>query len=68
MMAAHGGSSLERSKEAKRFSEELNEDSVEYQQIMKLHSFNKIFKILIDKGACYNSKDVYGFSALLYSV
>lgn len=35
---------------------------------MKLHSFNKIFKILIDRGACFATKDIYAFSPFLYSV
>lgn len=71
MMAAHGGSSLPAGNvnQQKGLSEDqLNEESEDYQKVMKLHSFNKIFKILIDRGANFSSKDIYSFSPLLYSI
>lgn len=68
MMAAYGGSALERNKDSKANSADLKEESEEFQKVTKLHSFNKIFKILIDRGACFQQKDIYQFTALLYSL
>ncbi|KAL4474135.1 hypothetical protein ABPG72_002860 [Tetrahymena utriculariae] len=68
MMAAHGGASQKASSEATNIKKKFDEDSEEIRRVLKLHSFNKIFKILIDKGACFATKDAFQFSALLYSV
>ncbi|KAL4429775.1 hypothetical protein ABPG74_004412 [Tetrahymena malaccensis] len=68
MMAAHGGASQKAQSETVDLKKKFDEDSEEVRRVLKLHSFNKIFKILIDKGACFATKDAFKFSALLYSV
>lgn len=59
MMAAHGGASQKSENNANNIKKSFDEDNEEVRRILKLHSFNKIFKILIDKGACFATKDAY---------
>lgn len=59
MMAAHGGSSQQSENNTNNIKKKFDEDNEEVRRIIKLHSFNIIFKILIDKGACFATKDAY---------
>ncbi|EGR29478.1 hypothetical protein IMG5_154920 [Ichthyophthirius multifiliis] len=56
MMAANGGGTVQN----------IDQKSNEFKAISQ--NYIKIFKLLIDFGACIHSKDIYQFSAILYSI